>query len=113
VPIGLLPAPTDVAYRPYKLQMEKTQIVLAEPIMYRDEHLVPIRVIAGGVELPVPVADRAVALGIGHSFDSAEGLKILSTVKSKPNSAYGEWRDIDFNLRRWADAQRQQSEEVV
>ena len=43
--------------------------------MYRDERLVPIRVIAGGVELPVPVADRAVELGIGHSIDSAEGVE--------------------------------------
>ena len=99
-----MPAPTDAAYRPYPL-IEKTQLVLAEPIIYLDEQSVPIRVIAGGVELPVPVADRAVALGIGHSFDSAEGLEILSTVKSRPNSAYGEWRDINFNLRDWADAQ--------
>jgi len=112
IPIALPLTPSETAYRPYKLHIERTQIVLATPIMYRDENLVPIRVIAGGVELPTPVADRVVELGLGHSFDSPEGLKILSTVKSKPNSAYGEWRDIDFNMKDCADAQRLQNGEL-
>ena len=72
VPIALLPAPTDAAYRPTP-QIERTQLVLAEPILYLDEHLVPIRVIAGGVELPVPVADKAVELGIGHPSTAPKG----------------------------------------
>ena len=80
--------------------------------MYRDERLVPIRVIAGGVELASASGGQGRGTGIGHPIDSAEGVRILSTVKSKPNSAYGDWRDIDFNLKDWADAQRLQNGEL-
>jgi len=101
VPIALMPAPTDAAYRPPP-RIEQTVLVLAEPIIYIDEHAVPVRVIAGGVEIPVPVADKAVELGIAHPLDSVEGQRILSTFKSKPTLACGNWRDIGVNLRDWA-----------
>jgi hypothetical protein len=98
VPIALLPAPTDAAYRSTP-RIERTQLVLAEPILYLDEHLAPVRVIAGGVELPVPVADKAVELGIGHPFDSAERGANPERDKVK----------TEFGVRRLARHRRQPS----
>jgi len=80
--------------------------VLAEPVVFRDEYGVQIRVIAGGAELPTPVADRAAELGIAHPLDSVEGQRILSNFKSKPNLSVGDWRDIGVNLRDWAEGDR-------
>lgn len=120
---GTLPAAAPVSPAPPtpEVRIERTRIVLSEPVQWNGENGAPVQAPEGDVELPVPVAEAAINQGIGfppntrHAVDVMAFLSNPDPVRSglKPNTDVKPiarkgppYKDLGVSLFAWIETER-------
>ena len=111
--------PAPVAPTSPAICIAEVQIALSESIEWYDADGRLVQAPEGGVTLPSPVAEEAIARGMGFPADSAEGLAIIREAQAPDIDAGAvnlrstrvrrgpPWTRLNMNLHAWVEAERQ------
>jgi hypothetical protein len=109
-----LPAPLpDV--QPAALTIPEREVVLREPVLYRDLDRRPTQVVGGAVRLPEPVALAALEQGVGFEPSTPEAQDVVRNL-ARNGTAYnfrGTWHDLGMDLSERVAEERQRLAERV
>ena len=120
---GAAPAtiPDSVSTAPHQVTVEipETTLVVQEPIQWHGPDGRLVQAPHFGVSIPVPVAEAAIAMGIGFPPDSAEAIAIMREAQGPEPPDYAKnqrttvvrrhppWTDVGVNLHAHVEAERQ------